>query len=58
MIHLLHKWGPWINIKMTVRTALNNGPLQGTYTLYSEPFVADHQKKTCEVCGKKKVRRV
>lgn len=53
-----HNWSRWKDIVMTVRPALNNGPLQGTVTVYGDPVDADYQKRTCENCGRKQVRPV
>lgn len=53
-----HDYGKWQDIVMTVRPALNNGPLQGTITVYGDPTPKDYQKKICARCGKKKVRPV
>lgn len=55
---LLHDWGSWQDITLVVRPALNNGPLQGTVTIYGEPTEVNGQKKVCKRCGKKKTRIV
>lgn len=54
---LLHDWGKWEDIVMTVRPALTS-LLQGGPIIYGEPTKVDYQKKVCARCGKKKVRQI
>lgn len=55
--YLFHDWDKWQNIVMTVRPTLNNGPLQGTVTVYGEPTKVDYQERFCKRCGKRKLRK-